>query len=447
MPINIINLVLLTLLLITVLIFTVIVAIQSKKKRKIELNQEEITHLANQTKELISSDIQSINSSFFETFNSNNKFQYQLYKEGLASLEAQIKTAHKMYKEETRQTLQGIEELSKNATEQINKQKESQNKHMIELLQMQQQEQKKLSDAMKIEFEKIRELNNSKLEEIRKSVNEKLEESIKKGLKESFSEVEKSIQNMHTYLSEIEKLSGQVGGLKNILGNVKSLGNWGELMLENILSDMLSSNLYKKQFKIDKSIVDFAIVMPGKSDSEIYLPIDSKFPLLRYKELLEANNTQGKEEINKIRKELFANVKREAKGISSKYISPPHTTDFAIMYLPAEGLYAQIACDSDFVNEIRRKEKVVIAGPSTITALIGSLSIGFKTLQIQKRSNDAWRMVQVIKKEFGSLGAAMDKAIRYSNLIGDQLTYMENRTKKIGNTISSFEEGKEGKIE
>ncbi len=259
----------------------------------------------------------------------------------------------------------------------------------------------------------MREENEKSLEKMRETVDEKLNTSLSQRLNESFSKIQQSLESVNLGLGEMRSLATGVGDLKKVLSNVKIRGGWGEVMLSTLLEQTLAPNQYQAQVQVkpnSKERVDFVVCMPGKDGHDVYLPIDSKFPLEDYNKLVEASDTLNKELIEKCQKQLFRRIKEEAKSIREKYISVPDTTDFAIMFLPIEGLYAEVVRNVELFDELNTQYKVIVCGPTTLTALLNSLQLGFKTLYIQKRSSEIWQFLSTLKVEFGKFVGLLEKS-------------------------------------
>ena len=308
----------------------------------------------------------------------------------------------------------------------------------------------KLKDAVHNELKEIRDDNNKKLESINQSVNEKLEKTLENKLKDSFNNVIEQIGGVNKAIGEIKGIASDVGSLKNVLTNVKTKGIVGEVILGNIIKEILTVNQYEENVATkDKSNdrVEFAIKMPGENDGFIYLPIDSKLPLENYSKITEGIDQGNVDLINEGRKGLKAAIKQYAKDISQKYIDVPNTTDFAIMFLPIEGLYIEVL-NMGLFEEIQREYHVNIAGPTTLTALLNALQMGFKTLTIQKKSADVFKLLGAVKTEFENFAEVLDKAQKKVNEASDQLdTLVGTRTRKIRSKLKEIEflEGDEAK--
>ena len=256
----------------------------------------------------------------------------------------------------------------------------------------------------------IQEDNNRKLEEMRKTVDERLQQSIEEKMNRSFSLVSERLEQVYKGLGEMQNLANGVGDLKKVLTNVKTRGTLGEYQLSAILSEILSPEQYEENVatkKGSRNVVEFAVKLPSDDDKFIYLPIDSKFPGDTYSALRDAIDEGDKVKIDLAAKALIATIKSEAKDIHDKYIDPPYTTEFAIMFLPFEGLYSEVV-NRGLVEILQRDYKVNVAGPSTMAALLNSLQMGFKTLAVQKRSAEVWEILGAVKQEFDKFGDVLE---------------------------------------
>ena len=254
-----------------------------------------------------------------------------------------------------------------------------------------------------------------KLENIRVMVDEKLQKTLNERLGQSFEMVGKQLESVQKGLGEMQTLAQDVGGLKKVLGNVKLRGGIGEVQLGMLLGQILSPEQFAENVKTkprSKENVEYAIKLPGRDDSDtvVLLPIDAKFPKDKYEQLLTAYDTGDPEQIEAAQKNLADAVKKMARDISEKYLNPPVTTDFGIMFLPFEGIYAEVVRKASLLEEIQNTYKVIVTGPSTLAALLNSLQMGFRTLAIQKRSSEVWKILGAVKKEFEKFGGMLQKA-------------------------------------
>ena len=288
----------------------------------------------------------------------------------------------------------------------------------------------------------IREENSRKLDEIRGTVDEKLNETLNKRINESFRNVSDQLEKVYRGLGEMKNLATDVGGLKQVLSGVKTRGILGEIQLAAILSEILTPEQYDTEVPTipgSSERVEFAVKLPGTDGSMVYLPIDSKFPGERYSQLLDAYDEGDKEAINQAKKALANELRLEAKKIHDKYVEPPYTTNFGIMFLPFEGLYAE-AVNMDMVETLQREYHINVAGPSTTAALLNSLQMGFKTLAIQKRSNEVWKVLGEVKSEFGKFEDALKKMQGHLNQTSNDLDALINtRTNMMNRKLKSVE--------
>ena len=285
--------------------------------------------------------------------------------------------------------------------------------------------------------------NNQKLEQMRATVDEKLHKTLEKRLGESFKLVSDRLEHVHKGLGEMQSLAAGVGDLKKVLTNVKTRGTWGEVQCANLLEQILTKDQYDSQVMLKKNSadrIDFAIKLPGKSDDQqVFLPIDSKCPLEGYLALIEAQEKGDIQEITRLSKELHRQILTEAKSIKDKYICPPNTTDFAIMYLPVEGLYAEVLRLPSIQDDLQNKHRVILAGPTTLAALLNSLQMGFKTLAIEKRSSEVWSILGAVKQEFVKFGDLLDKTHKKLQEAGNTIEKASSKSRTIERKLRSVE--------
>jgi DNA recombination protein RmuC len=275
----------------------------------------------------------------------------------------------------------------------------------------------KISD-LKVSLEKsvktMQEGNEKKLEEMRKTVDEKLNETLEKRLGESFKQVSDRLEAVHKGLGEMQSLAVNVGDLKKVMSNVKSRGVLGEYQLQNIIEDLLTNEQYEKNVKTkvgSGANVEFAIKMPHGNNLEksLWLPIDSKFPKEDYESLVEAYEKGDLDKIEESRKAFINGIKKNAKDIKEKYIDPPNTTEYGIMFLPFESLFGEVLRIPGLFEQLQKDYKITVTGPTTLSALLNSLQMGFRTLAIEKRSSEVWDLLGVVKTEFGKFGGIIEK--------------------------------------
>ena len=294
----------------------------------------------------------------------------------------------------------------------------------------------------------MQESNEKRLEEMRQTVEEKLEQTLQNRLKASFETVSKQLESVNQGLGEMKNVAQDVGTLNKVLSNTKTRGILGELQLGQIIEDIMTPNQYEREFPTisgSSERVEYAIKLPGTDDDGyVYLPIDSKFPLEDYYRLEDAYESGDKEQVELYRKSLLNSIKRFAKDINKKYLNPPETTNFGIMFLPTEGLYSEVVRNASFFDSLRRDENIVVAGPSTLSALLNSLAVGFKTLNIQKNANDISKVLGNVKVEFEKFGNMLVKAqkqINTANNTLDSLIYTRtNAIIRALNTVESYQD-------
>lgn len=293
--------------------------------------------------------------------------------------------------------------------------------------------------ALKEELGAIRSENGAKLEEMRRTVDEKLHATLEQRLGESFKLVSERLELVHRGLGEMQNLAAGVGDLKKVLTNVKTRGTWGEVQLEALLDQILTGEQYGKNVATrpgSAARVEFAIRLPGRDDgAPVWLPIDAKFPMEDYQRLVDAQERADAAAIEEAGKALETRIRTEAKTIREKYIEPPFTTDFAILYLPTEGLYAEVLRRPGLCDAVQRDSKINVAGPTTLAAMLNSLQMGFRTLAIEKRSSEVWTVLGAVKTEFGKFGEALahtkKKLEEASNSIDKTVTRNRVLTRKL----------------
>ena len=355
---------------------------------------------------------------------------------------------------ETAAQLRGMNDSVVNTLTQISgsqiMQLETLQRQMQSISRSQEERLDKIRDTLSEGMNRLQKENNQKLEEMRKTVDEKLHETLDKRLGESFNQVSTRLEEVYKGLGEMQALASGVGDLKKVLTNVKSRGIWGEMQLGNLLSQVLSPNQYDSNVAVKPGSaerVEFALKLPGRqegAEKPVYLPIDSKFPQEAFLRLLEAQEQADAARSNDARKELTQALKAEARRIADKYVSPPETTDFAIMFLPLEGLYAEAMRDMSLVEEIQRTQRVVVAGPSTLTALLNSLQMGFRTLAIEKRSAEVWKLLGAVKTDFGKFALVLENTQKRLRQATESVDSAYVRTRSIERHLRKVEALEEG---
>ena len=270
----------------------------------------------------------------------------------------------------------------------------------------------RLGEQLDKKLEKLTESTAANLEQIRLTVDEKLQSTLERRLGESFQQVSLRLEQVHRGLGEMQTLAGGVGDLKRILSNVKNRGIWGEMQLGVLLRDLLAPEQFAENVAVKQGSaerVEFALKLPGSKDETVWLPIDAKFPQEDFQRLLEAREQADTAAADIALKQLERRLKSEARDIQNKYLCPPQTTDFAIMYLPIEGLFAEAVNLPGLLDELQRTYRVCVAGPTTLAALLNSLQRGFKTLAIEKRTGEVWRTIAAVKQDFVTFSLLLDK--------------------------------------
>ena len=308
---------------------------------------------------------------------------------------------------------------------------------------------KQLAEAMRSTVEeKLREMqkgNEEKLEKMRATVDEQLHATLEKRLGEAFASVSERLEQVHKGLGEMRALTSDVGDLKKVLSNVKARGTWGEMQLRALLEQMLTKEQYAENVETRPGSgqrVEFAVVLPGRGEggATVYLPIDSKFPMEDYQRITAASERGDAAALTEAQKALRARVLDEAKAIHDKYIEPPHTTDFGILYLPIEGLYAEVLRLDGLCERISREYRVVPAGPTTVCALLNSLQMGFRTLAIEKRSSEVWVLLGKVKTEFEKFGVVLEKTREKIEAAGKELDNAGVRTRAINRALKNVQQ-------
>jgi len=298
--------------------------------------------------------------------------------------------------------------------------------------------------TLEAQLTQLQQTNATKLDEMRATVDEKLHATLQARLGESFKQVADRLEQVHKGLGEMQTLATGVGDLKHLLTNVKTRGMFGEAQLEALLEQVLVPDQYAAQIATrpgSKHVVDFAIKLPGKSDTLdcLWLPIDAKFPNEDYERLLDAQQRADKADADAAAKALEARIRLEAKSIADKYIAPPYTTDFAILFLPTEGLYAEVLRRPGLMESLQRDHRINLAGPTTLLAMLGSLQMGFRTLALEKRSSEVWQVLGAVKTEFEKFGGVLAKVKSQTETVLNTLNSAETRSRAMGRALRQVE--------
>jgi DNA recombination protein RmuC len=323
---------------------------------------------------------------------------------------------------------------------------------LVELTKQNSTKLELIRDTVEKRLTELQKDNNQKLEKMRETVDEKLQSTLEKRLAQSFQSVSERLEQVHKGLGEMQHLAVGVGDLKKVLSNVKTRGTWGEVQLGNLLEQILTKEQYQANVatkKDSKDIVEYAIKLPGKDKhlNHIWLPIDAKFPIEDYQRLLEAEDANDRVAIDIANKAIEKRLKDEGKKIKTKYIDPPNTTDFAILFIPIEGLYAQVLKLPGLVDFIQREYRVMITGPTTITAILNSLQMGFRTLAIEKQSSEIWQTLSEVKTEFGRFGEILERTQKKLQEASNQIDAGATRARAIERKLKNVDTLEMPKVE
>jgi DNA recombination protein RmuC len=319
-------------------------------------------------------------------------------------------------------------------------------KQLLAMTKLNEEKLEALRKAVETQLRTMQEDNSRRLEQMRAVVDEKLQSTLEKRLSESFKQVSERLEQVYKGLGEMRSLATGVGDLKKVLTNVKTRGTWGEIRLSHILEQILTPDQYEvnvvtKQNSSNR--VEFAIKLPGQDSHKekvVWLPIDSKFPQEDYQRLLDAQDAADKVMAEKSVKNLETRIKVEAKAIREKYIDPPNTTDFGIMFLPIEGLYAEVLRRPGLCDSLQRDYRIVVTGPTTLAALLNSLQMGFRTLAVEKRSSEVWELLGAVKTQFSKFGEVLAKTKKKLQEASNTIDQAEVRTRVIGRKLSKVQE-------
>ena len=315
---------------------------------------------------------------------------------------------------------------------------------IAELTDSNAKKQTEMQQTLQTEIDKMRKGNEEKLEKMRETVDEKLQGTLEKRLGESFKLVSDRLEAVQRGLGEMQTLANDVGSLQKVLSNVKSRGGWGEVQLERQLEDVLAPSQYEKNVKIkpnSNDLVEFAVKLPGRADGEyVYLPIDSKFPQEDYERLQAAQDAGSAEDVAIAAKAVEKAIRAQAKLISDKYLHAPISTDFAIMYLPTEGLFAEVVRRPGLTSDLQNNYRVLVTGPTTLMSLLNSLQMGFKTLAIEKSASDVWKVLGAAKTEFNKYSVVLDKLAKQLETAQNTVNEAGIRTRAVSKSLSKVEE-------
>ena len=357
-----------------------------------------------------------IEASLREDFRTNREENDKIARENRIELKASLEQTSKVQTDKLEALILKIEDKNKESKEAIEKAfkqfHENFDKNVESLNNLQREKFSQLADKQK----ELADSTEKRLDQMRETVEEKLQKTLNDRLTQSFAMVGNQLESVQKGLGEMQTIASDVGGLKKVLSNVKLRGNVGEVQLAMLLEQILAPTQYEANVRTklgSADPVEFAVKLPGRSEDEssvVYLPIDAKFPKEIYENLLAAYDSSIPEEIETASKNMESSIKKMAKDIRDKYIDPPNTTDFAILFLPFESIYAEVIRRSALVDQLRDEFKITVAGPTTLVAILNSLQMGFRTLALQKRSSEVWKVLSSVKKEFDNFGGLLEKA-------------------------------------
>ena len=373
--------------------------------------------------------------------------QQQKLLDELAFLKADIGQSQKGMREEFQQSRQEISDnVIKRVTDVAQLQRgmlDSFSNQLLTLTKSNEDKLEQMRGTVEKKLKHLQEDNAAKIEKMRETVDEKLQSTLEKRLAESFTMVSDRLEKVHQGLGEMQTLASGVGDLKKVLTNVKSKGVLGEIQLDNLLEQLLTNDQYAANVKTKEdsnAMVEFAIRLPGQGrNKHIWLPIDAKFPTEDYHALVDAYEIGDITIIAEKKKILCKKIKQAAKDIREKYVDPPNTTDFAILFLPFEGLYAEVLSNTGVFETIQREQKIIITGPTTISAFLNSLQMGFKTLAIEKRTSEVWNLLGAIKTEFGNFGTLLTKTKKKLDEASNMIESAEVRTRVISRKMQDIQ--------
>jgi len=364
--------------------------------------------------------------SFQENIDLNNKDNRKELGENIEKLKLDLNNSLKDYRESLRLQFTDFQMQQKNQSIETS------------------EKLKEIKLSLESNVKNMQEGNEKKLEEMRKTVDEKLNETLEKRLGESFKQVSERLEAVHKGLGEMQHLATSVGDLKKVMSNVKSRGVLGEYQLQNIIEDLLTNEQYEKNVKTkvgSGAVVEFAIKMPNGNnlDKSLWLPIDSKFPKEDYESLVEAYDKGDIEKIEEYRKAFIRGIRKNAQDIREKYIDPPNTTEYGIMFLPYESLFGEVLRTPGLFEQLQKEFKITITGPTTLSALLNSLQMGFRTLAIEKRSSEVWDLLGAVKTEFGKFGDVLVKTKKKLQEASNVIESAEIRTRAIDRQLKNVQ--------
>ncbi len=432
----------------------------ARRKDRAGVTGEDLRFECEKLREHVENDMRLQNSALVGSINAQVDSSRQMLGRTEALANANVEKIDKIGRELTQsmnnfraEQIDRLAESSKETINQLNLLKQSYAQSMADLraeqvnklVEMTKELSKQLDVMRQANAQALAELrayNEAELEKIRQTVDEKLSETLDKRFNQSFQLVNERLEEINRTFAELQSLQSGVKDLNKLFSNVKTRGTWGEVSLKALLEQILIPSQYAAQVKLPRSsvVVDFAIRMPGKGDDEVLLPIDAKFPVEAYGRLQEAAEKGEREAIDAAVKSLSEVIKAQAKSISEKYIKPPKTTDFAIMYLPTEGLYAEVVRNTVLLEELQQKYRVVVCGPTTIAALLNSLQMGFQSLAVEKRSKEIGKLFRAFIGDFAKFETLLQRTHQNITTVGNTLDKAEARTAKLRTQLNKVYE-------
>jgi DNA recombination protein RmuC len=442
---------------------------------ELRAGREEARHAAKELREEVSAGLKSASDTISTTLDSMGKVQ-RTQLDGMTSrlkeltdsnqraldgirttLDSQVKELRESNEKKLDEMRKEVSEGLKSTNDTLSKalenmsrvqqtQLEETTKQLREVKESNQSALDRIRDTFDSRFRELQESNEKKLDEMRKTVDEKLQETLEKRLGEAFKQVSDRLEDVHKGLGEMKNLATGVGDLKRVLTNVKVRGTWGEVQLGAILEQILTPDQYEKNVRVNTDSaerVEYAVRLPGPKDDPmacVWLPIDSKFPQEDYLRLQEASKGADVDAVHAAEDDLARTVRAAAKDIHGKYVNPPSTTDFAIMFLATEGLYAEVLRQPGFVEELQHRYRVVLAGPTTLAAILSSLRMGFQTLAIEQRAAEVWKILGAVKTEFGKFAGVLNKVKRQLDAASNTIEETGKRSRAMERRLRSVEQ-------
>lgn len=410
-------------------------------------NQQSFAHLSEQSTQSASLNRQELSSHFKDQNQTTMAMLGQISKDsrqGLSEVRQEMDRQLLQMQEESRRQLRDMQHTVDEKLSQTLSEGKNQNQAAMTMLgQMSKDSREGLAEIrqeMDQRLLQMQEENRRQLRDMQHTVDEKLTQTLSEGLDRSFETVGKQLEQVYRSMGEMQTMTADIVDLKRILANVKNRGTWGEVQLESLLSDLLTTGQYEAQFSLSggREKVDFAIRLPGTSSQPVYLPIDAKFPMDRYQAVLDAQQSANPDALKAAVSALHRMVLDSAKSIRDKYITPPTTTDFAILFVPSEGLYAQLCADG-LPQTLQQQFRILLAGPSVLSALLSSLQVGFKTVAIEQRSAEILTLLSAVKTAFGRFSTSLESVQKSLNAASNNLNRAASNSRSIQRSLKNVE--------